>query len=92
MSIQVRFMSLISSVAGVGRVDLEPVHRTVGEVLKEVARLYPALQDELFDEEGKLDYLYQVVLNGEKLEWSSVMEEPVKDGDQLQIFAVLGGG
>jgi len=92
MSIQVQFLSLLGAITGVGRVELEPAHRTVGEVLKEVARLYPALQNELFDEEGRLDYLYQVVLNGEKLEWSGVLEEPVKDGDRLQIFAVLAGG
>jgi len=92
MGIQVKFMSLISSVAGVGQVDLDPAHRTVGEVLDELTRLYPALKDELFDEEGKLDYLYQIILNGEKLEWSKVRDEPVKDGDRLAIFAVLGGG
>ncbi|MCL6478282.1 MAG: MoaD/ThiS family protein [Peptococcaceae bacterium] len=92
MSIQVKFMSLISSMSGVGRVQLDPVYRTAGEVLDELIRLYPALKDELFDEEGKLDYLYQIFLNGEKLEWSRIRDEPVKDGDQLAVFAVLGGG
>jgi sulfur carrier protein ThiS len=33
-----------------------------------------------------------VALNGERLDRSIVMEEQVKDGDRLQIFAVLGGG
>ncbi|MFZ5634598.1 MAG: MoaD family protein [Bacillota bacterium] len=92
MSIQIKFMSLISAMAGVGQVQLDPVYRTVGEVLDELTRLYPTLKAELFDEEGKLDYLYQIFLNGEKLEWSLTRDEPVKDGDQLAIFAVLGGG
>jgi len=92
MSVQVKLMPLISAVAGVSQVDLESVPRTVGEVLEKLTRLYPGLKDELFDEEARLDYLYQVTLNGEKLDRSRVMEEPVKDGDRLQVFAVLGGG
>ncbi len=92
MSIQIKFMPLIASAAGVGLIQLEPVCRTVGEVLDELTRLYPALEAELFDEEGKLDYLYQIFLNGERLEWSLARDEPVKDGDQLTVFAVLGGG
>lgn len=92
MSIQVKFMSLISSMAGVGQVRLDSSHRTVGEVLDELTQLYPALKVEIFDEEGNLDYLYQIFLNGEKLEWARTRDEPVKDGDQLAIFAVLGGG
>ncbi|MCL6610659.1 MAG: MoaD/ThiS family protein [Peptococcaceae bacterium] len=92
MSIQVNFMSLISSTAGVRRVRLDPAYRTLGEVLDDLTRLYPGLKEELFDEEGRLDYLYQIFLNGEKLEWSSARDEPVRDGDQLAIFAVIGGG
>ncbi|MGQ9825414.1 MAG: MoaD/ThiS family protein, partial [Desulfotomaculales bacterium] len=51
-----------------------------------------ALKEELFDENGKVDYFYQVVLNGDKLEWEEILDTPVKDGDELVIFGVLGGG
>ncbi|MEW6424972.1 MAG: hypothetical protein AB1523_09560 [Bacillota bacterium] len=43
--------------------------RTVGEVLAALIRLHPALKDELLDEGGKLDYFYQIILNGDKVEW-----------------------
>jgi len=92
MSIQVKFMSLVGAAAGVRQVELEPVCRTVGEVLDELTRLYPALKDELFDEEGRLDYLYHVILNDEILSWPEFQDEPVKDGDSLGIIAMLGGG
>jgi len=92
MSIQVKFISPISAVTGMRQVDLDPVHRTVGEVLDELTRQYPALKNELFNEEGKLDYLYQVILNDEMLEWSKARDELVKDGDRLAIITLLGGG
>lgn len=92
MSLRINFTPLISPLAGVSTVDLEPVPPTVGEVLETLTRLYPGLKDELFDEEQRLDYLYQVTLNGKKLDRARTMEEPVKDGDRLQFLAVLSGG
>ncbi len=92
MSIQVSLMSFLSEYTGTNKVFLEPKHRTVGEVLNELTRLYPALKQELFDEDGKLDYFYQIILNGDKLVWEEIQETPVKDGDELVIFGVLGGG
>jgi len=92
MSIQVQFMSMLQPVVGVGQVELEPVHRSVGEVLESLTRQFPALGREIFDEEGKLDYLYQIVLNGEKIRWDEAWDTPVPDGSRLSIFAVLGGG
>lgn len=92
MSIKVKLMSFLSEHTGTGQIYLEPVFKTVGGVLEELARLYPALKEELFDENGKIDYFYQVVLNGDKLEWEEIPDTPVKDGDELVIFGVLGGG
>lgn len=92
MSIQVKFMSMLHSVAGVGKLELEPVYSTVGELLTGLSRQFPALGQEIFNEEGKLDYLYQVVLNGQKIDWEETWDTPVPDGSCLSIFAVLGGG
>jgi len=92
MSIQVQFMSMLQPVVGVKQVELEPVYRTVGELLAGLSRQFPALGREIFDEEGKLDYLYQIVLNGEKISWEETRDTPVPDGSRLSIFAVLGGG
>ncbi|MEW6425211.1 MAG: MoaD family protein [Bacillota bacterium] len=91
--IQVNLMSLLSDyTGGASKVFLEAGCRTVGEVLSELTRLYPVLKQELFDEDGKPDYFYQVILNGDKIEWEQVLDTPVKDGDELVIFGVLGGG
>ncbi|MCL6638599.1 MAG: MoaD/ThiS family protein [Firmicutes bacterium] len=92
MTIQVKFMSLLNSVTGTAQVELEPVYRTVGELLVGLSRQFPALGREIFDEDGKLDYLYQVVLNGEKIPWEETWDTPVPDGSRISIFAVMGGG
>jgi molybdopterin converting factor small subunit len=93
MSIKVNLMSFLSDYTdGKSQVFLEAGCRTVGEVLAALIRLHPALKDELLDEEGKLDYFYQIILNGDKVEWEQVADQSVRDGDELVIFGVLGGG
>ncbi|MEW5898448.1 MAG: MoaD/ThiS family protein [Bacillota bacterium] len=93
MSIKVNLMSFLSDyTGGKNQIFLEGGCRTVGEVLAALIRLHPALKDELLDEEGKLDYFYQIILNGDKVEWEQISSQPVKDGDEIVIFGVLGGG
>ncbi|MEW6275141.1 MAG: MoaD/ThiS family protein [Bacillota bacterium] len=33
-----------------------------------------------------------MILNGDKVEWEQIANQPVKDGDEIVIFGVLGGG
>jgi molybdopterin converting factor small subunit len=70
---------------------LEVEGQTVGECLAYLVRRFPALQDELFEDNGKLSPLTYVSVNfnspaPEKL------DKALQPGDQLYIVKIVAGG
>jgi len=70
---------------------IEVEGNTVGECLNQLAGLYPAVKDQLFAEDGKLNNVVEVYVNMES-SYPEELAKPVKDGDELHpIIIVLGG-
>jgi molybdopterin converting factor small subunit len=89
--VKIRINSVLQQYYGVpGEIDANG--NTVGECLADIIRKYPRARDWLENTAG----LLQLVISVNKDRTVSPNEEglatPVKDGDELGIFALIGGG
>ena len=64
---------------------------TTGEYLKRLVEHFPALDKEIFDMDGKLLGYLAIFVNGEEA-FPEELAKPVKDGDEIDIVALIGGG
>jgi len=64
---------------------------TVGECLNQLIEQFPAIKDELVDEDGKVLNYIDIYVNG-KSSYPEELVKPVKDGDELYILRAIGGG
>ncbi|HHT46317.1 MAG TPA: MoaD family protein [Firmicutes bacterium] len=92
MGIKVKFMSYLKEITGTSLVELQPSFDTVEKIMDELLRLYPQLKDEMFYEDGTMDFIYQLILNGKRLSWPENKNLRVKNGDQLMIMVFIAGG
>ncbi len=65
--------------------------RTVGEVLKHLVTLYPALNEHLYDKTGGLSRTVEIYVNTET-SYPEELAKPVRDGDDVHILNIVTGG
>ncbi|MBN2238643.1 MAG: MoaD/ThiS family protein [Dehalococcoidales bacterium] len=75
--------------------NIEVQGSSIGECLEDLASQYPAIENVIFFEKGKLfnfgtNRIY-VFLNGEDAR-PNELEKPVKDGDTINIMLAISGG
>jgi molybdopterin converting factor small subunit len=77
---------------GASAVDIRDC-RTVGECLKRLRAQFPLLGKMLFDEGDSVSGSLNVLINGQSVgEGSDVVDQPVRDGDEICPLMVIGGG
>jgi len=64
---------------------------TIGQCLDHFVNLYPKVKNALFDENSKVREYFWIVVNGDVVSLEE-LAKPVKDGDELHIIPVVGGG
>ena len=64
---------------------------TVSECLDHFVNLYPGIKKVLFDENGKVCEYFWIVVNTDVVSVEE-LAKPVKDGDELHIIPMIGGG
>ncbi len=64
---------------------------TVGECLEQLTRKVPSLKQWLFDENGALHEYVDIFINKENA-FPEPLAKPIKDGDELHIICLIGGG
>ena len=64
---------------------------TVGECLDDLAKQFPGIEKELFDEDGELDVYIDIYVNKDSA-YPEELKKPVKDGDELSIIFIVSGG
>jgi len=64
---------------------------TVGECLEQLATRFSRIRKLLFDKDGKLDMFGDIYVNGESF-YPQGLARSVKDGDELYIAVLVGGG
>jgi len=73
-----------------GKETIEVEGKTVGECLKNLVKIYPPLDKEIF-KNGKLQSLIEVYLNGASA-YPNELAQPVKDGDKIGLVYMLSSG
>ncbi len=81
----------ISEIAGRKELSLEG--KTVAEVIDELVKEVPELEDELFKEEqNELSEDIIVLKDGRNINYLNGLQSEVEEGDKISIFPVVGGG
>jgi len=64
---------------------------TVGECLNHLVKQFPRMKKQLFSKDGNLFENIIISINGESA-YPEQLAKPVKDGDEIKIVLVVGGG
>jgi len=64
---------------------------TVGECLNHLFKQFPRMRKQLFSRSGSLFENIIISINGESA-YPEQLAKPVKDGDELKILFIIGGG
>ncbi|MGE5223034.1 MAG: ubiquitin-like small modifier protein 1 [Omnitrophica WOR_2 bacterium] len=91
---KVKFFSTLRQIVGGKAVDLNLGEAaTVQQLLDEMIRCYPALQDELLDENGRLYGHVHMFVNGRDSNFlEKGMDTVLAPDDVIGIFPAVGGG
>ncbi|ALS22993.1 MULTISPECIES: ubiquitin-like small modifier protein 1 [Paenibacillus] len=69
-----------------------PDGSSVIQVLEDLIKLYPAMDDEVFDHERKLKPFVHVFINGRNIIHLDGLNTPVSGEDQFALFPPVAGG
>ena len=64
---------------------------TVGECLNRLVKQFPSMKKQLFSKNGNLFENIIISVNGESA-YPKQLAKPVKEGDELNILLIIGGG
>lgn len=95
MIIEITFLSLpkVTKIIGNKSISFNFSGETINDLLHELVKEYGAeLGQFLLDDYGKLDMIFKIILN--KKDWikRDQLSKVLKDGDQLTIMMLVGGG
>ncbi len=90
MSIKINIPSYMQSFTNNMEV-VEVNGSTVGECLNHLVKQFPGIKKQLFSKNGKLFEYIIISVNGESA-YPEQLAKPVKDGDELNIVVIIGGG
>lgn len=91
MPVDVRLPTVLRSQAG-GQHSVTVSGSTVGEVLRTLVEHYPGMSDQLLNSAGALQKFVNVYVNDDDVRYLSVLDTPVKDGDEVSILPAVAGG
>ena len=90
MSIKINIPSYMQSLTNNTEV-VEINGSTVGECLKHLVKQFPGMKKQLFSKNGNLFENIIISVNGESA-YPEQLAKAVKDGDELNIMFIIGGG
>lgn len=65
---------------------------TVEKAFADLITRFSALQEQLYDEQGRIRSFVNIYLNDEDIRYAKNLETEVKDGDVIQIVPSIAGG
>ncbi len=90
MSIKINIPSYMRSFTNNMKV-VEVNGSTVGGCLSHLVKQFPGIKGQLFSKDGNLFETIAISVNGESA-YPEQLTKPVKDGDELNIVIIIGGG
>jgi molybdopterin converting factor small subunit len=89
--VRVQLPSSLRALAG-GKAELACEGRTVGEVLRALARREPQLGERLLDGQGRARRYVSLFLGDDDVRQLGGLAAPVRDGDVLTVVPAIAGG
>ena len=90
MSVKVVFLLYLQRFTG-GRESAEVTGQTMGECLENLEIQFPGIRQQLCDDQGRLFSTLEIYIDSDN-SYTQDPAKPVKDGDELIIVPVIGGG
>ena len=92
MSVKIIFHSNLSKIAGKEDMEVGACCGDVGSLIDKLVVTYPQFKEELFDNQGQLDFEYQILVNGKSINSMGGTATPLADGDEVAFLLPLSGG
>ena len=91
---KVTFFATLRQIVGGRSAEFDlPENASVGQLLDEMIRVYPALRQELLNEAGELYPHVHYFINGRDVPYlGEGMDTPLKEDDIVTVFPAVGGG
>jgi MoaD family protein len=89
--VDVRLPTVLRSQAG-GKSTVAIEASTIGEVLQGLVAEYPGMAGQLLNDDGSLHRFVNVYVNDDDVRYLSLLDTPVKDGDEISILPAVAGG
>jgi len=74
-----------------GQAKAEVNGNTVGHCLNDLVKQFPGIETKLFNKKGKLLNYIDIYVNAES-SYPEELSKTVKEGDELSITLIIGGG
>lgn len=91
MAVQVRIPTALRKLAE-GRDVVEIDGANVGDVINNIRAQFPALAEQLVDENGKVRRFVNLFANDEDIRFLDDLATELADGDELSIVPAIAGG
>jgi molybdopterin synthase sulfur carrier subunit len=91
VSVEVRIPTMLrSAVGGSSAVSVDGA--TIGEILDELARRFPALAGQVVTDDGSLHKFVNIYLNDDDIRYLAKLDTKVGEGDTVSILPAVAGG
>ena len=91
MSPVVRIPTVLRPAMG-GQNEIAVSGTTIGEILKELTTIYPAVTGQLLAEDGSLHRFLNVYVNDDDVRYLGGLEAGVAEGDEVTLLPAVAGG
>jgi MoaD family protein len=87
------FLPALPEAIGGRELEIEFGGETVDDLIEYLVAQYGRkAKQALYDKQGKLDPVVQILLNGEEWVTHDRLDRPLQDGDQVVLMLMLAGG
>jgi len=91
LAVEVRLPTVLRAAAG-GNATVTANGSTIGEVLEDLVRTYPAMAGQVLTDEGTLHKFVNVYVNDDDVRYLDQLDTKVTSGDQISILPAVAGG
>lgn len=92
MKVKVKLFANLREICDSSVVDVETDSPIVINILEELVKMFPAMEDEIFTEERKLKPFVHVFINGHNIIHKNDLLTMVHPDDQFALFPPVAGG
>lgn len=91
MTVRIRIPTPLQKLTG-DKSEVSANGSSMKEILRDLDRQYPGIQQRLYDEKGALRRFINFYLNNEDIRFLKGEATPVKEGDEVSIVPAIAGG